>query len=368
MNLSQLANPRILDQPIYEPGKPIEEVARQYGIEIDQMCKLASNENPWGPSVAARSAAQEALEKLHLYPDGSAHQLINRLAQLHSLQENQFVLGNGSNEVIELLGHVFLEPGDEVVCGEFAFVVYKLVALLMGAKPVEVQMSGLTHNLDKMREAITDKTKLVFLPSPNNPTGTANSEVEIFEFVRSLPEHVIFCFDEAYAEYLEQPPDLRPLITEGRKVICLRTFSKIHGLAALRIGYGYGSKEMISLLQQARQPFNVNAVAQAAALGALSDNSWVSQCRKRNRDGLEQLTQGLESLGVEYIPSHANFILSKPGDGRSLFLELQKQGIITRALGQSLADYLRISVGTEEENIRLLTALEKALSVYGASL
>lgn len=368
MNLSQLANARILDQPVYEPGKPIEEVAREYGLQLDEICKLASNENPWGSSELAKKEAIQALEKVHLYPDGSAHALTHRLAHLHSLDKQQFVLGNGSNEIIELLGHVFLEPGDELVCGEFAFVVYKLVALLMGAKPVEAPMPGLAHCLDLMREAITDRTKLVFLPSPNNPTGTANTEEEIFQFVRSLPEHVIFCFDEAYAEYLDHPPDLRPLIEEGRKVICLRTFSKIHGLAALRIGYGYSSPEMIALLQRARQPFNVNAVAQAAAIGALKDSAWVTQCKKRNRDGLEQLAQGLNSLGIEYVPSQANFILSKPGNGRSLFLELQKQGIITRALGPLLSDYLRISVGTEEENTRLLTALEKACSVYGAKL
>ena len=366
MKLSQLANPRILKQPVYEPGKPIEEVACDHGLQPDQVCKLASNENPWGPSALAKRAAGEALEQLHLYPDGSGHLLISQLASHHSLQEDQFILGNGSNEIIELLGHVFLEPGDEVVCGEFAFVVYKLVALLMGAKPVEVEMPCLVHDLSKMSEAITEKTKLVFLPSPNNPTGSANSEAEIFEFVRSLPEHIIFCFDEAYAEYLDQPPDLRPLIDQGRKVICLRTFSKIHGLAALRIGYGYGSKEMIRLLQQARQPFNVNAVAQSAALAALSDKEWVLRCRSWNRAGLEQLSIGFKKLGIEYIPSQANFILTKPGDGRSLFLELQKQGVITRALGPTLADYLRISVGTEEENIRLLSALEKALSVCRA--
>ena len=366
MNLSQLANPRILDQPVYEPGKPIEEVAREYGLQTDQICKLASNENPWGSSEMAKNAVRKTLDQLHLYPDGSGHQLTHQLANFHHLGVDQFVLGNGSNEIIELLGHVFLEPGDEVVCGEFAFVVYKLVARLMGAKPVEVKMPGLSHDLEKMSEAITDKTKLVFLPSPNNPTGTANSEAEIFEFVHSLPDHVIFCFDEAYAEYLENPPDLRPLINQGKKIICLRTFSKIHGLAALRIGYGYGTSEMISLLQQARQPFNVNAVAQAAAIAAMNDHEWVSQCQKRNQAGLKQLSQGLEHLGIEYIPSHANFILTKPGDGRSLFFELQKQGIITRALGPSLADYLRISVGTEGENIRLLSALEKALAVHGA--
>jgi len=366
MNLSQLANARILDQPVYEPGKPIDDVAKEYGLPLDQICKLASNENPWGSSALAQQAATQALKTLHLYPDGSAHALIRRLMEVHSLTQQQFVLGNGSNEIIELLCHVFLEPGDELVCGEFAFIVYKLVALLMGAQPVEVPMPGLSHDLDLMRKAITERTKLVFLPSPNNPTGSANTEEEIFQFVRSLPEHVIFCFDEAYAEYLEAPPDLRPLIEEGRKVICLRTFSKIHGLAALRIGYGYSSPEMIGLLQRARQPFNVNAVAQAAAIGALEDGDWVSLCQKRNRDGLAQLAAGLDKLGIEYIPSHANFLLSKPGNGRSLFFELQKRGIITRALGPALGDYLRISVGTEHENFRLLNELEQALTVYGA--
>ena len=366
MNLSQLANPRILDQPVYEPGKPMEELAREYGLQFDQICKLASNENPWGASTTAQSYARDALKNLHLYPDGSCHQLTKLLAQHHSIEENQFLIGNGSNEIIELLGHVFLEPEDEVICGEFAFVVYELVALLMGSKPVKVEMPKLTHDLSCMRRAVTEKTKLIFLPSPNNPTGTANTEEEIFAFVRSLPEHVIFCFDEAYAEYLESPPDLRPLIREGKKVICLRTFSKIHGLAALRIGYGYSSNEMISLLQQARQPFNVNSIAQAAAIGALADQKWATTCRKRNADGLNQLAKGLDQMGIEYVPSQANFILAKPGNGRSLFLELQKHGIITRALGPNLSDYLRISVGTEVDNARLLEALEKALSVYGA--
>ena len=365
MNLSQLANPRILDQPVYEPGKPIEEVAREYGLQGDQICKLASNENPWGASTSAKSSARDALEHVHLYPDGSCHQLSKLLAKHHSLKENQFVIGNGSNEIIELLGHVFLEPDDEVVCGEYAFVVYQLVALLMGAKPIKVEMPRLTHDLTQMRKAVTEKTKLVFLPSPNNPTGTANTEEEIFTFVRSLPEHVIFCFDEAYAEYLESPPDLRPLIREGRHVICLRTFSKIHGLAALRIGYGYSSIDMINLLQLARQPFNVNSIAQAAAIGALADHEWVTKCRKRNKDGLNQLTKGLDQLGIEYVPSQANFILAKPGNGRSLFLELQKHGIITRALGSGLSDYLRISVGTEDENARFLNALEKVISIFG---
>ena len=291
-----------------------------------------------------------------------------RLSEFHGLTSNQFILGNGSNEIIELLAHVFLGPKDEVVFGQHAFVVYRLVAMLMGSKPVAVEMPDLSHDLNLMYKAINKHTKMVFLPSPNNPTGTANSTEEIFTFVRSLPPHVIFCFDEAYAEYLENPPDLKPLIEEGRKVICLRTFSKIHGLAGLRVGYGYGSNEMIQLLQRARQPFNVNGIAQAAALGALEDSDWVEQCRRRNCDGLDQLTQGLEQLEIEYIPSHANFVLAKPGKGRQLFEDLQKLGIITRSLGPSLDAYLRISVGTEEENNRLLTALEKQCAVFGAKL
>ena len=179
MNLSQLANPRILDQPVYEPGKPIEEVARQHGLQPDQICKLASNENPWGASELAKEAAQAVLNQVHLYPDGSGHQLIQGLSEHHDLHSSQFILGNGSNEIIELLGHVFLEPGDEVVCGAHAFVVYKLVALLMGATVVEVEMPDMTHDLSLMQEAVSEKTKLIFLPSPNNPTGTANSEAEI---------------------------------------------------------------------------------------------------------------------------------------------------------------------------------------------
>lgn len=366
MKLSNLANSRILDQPIYQPGKPIEQVAEEYGLPPDQICKLASNENPWGPSPSALEGARQALKKVRLYPDGSGHALVDSLSSLHGLSPEQFVLGNGSNEIIELLAHVFIEPGDQVVCGAHAFVVYKLVTLLMGGIPVEVEMPDLRHDLNRMREAVGDRTKLVFLPSPNNPTGTANSQEEILSFVRSLPDHLVFCFDEAYAEYLDSPPDLRPLIEEGRKVICLRTFSKIHGLAGLRIGYGYASAELISLLQRARQPFNANAVGQAAALGALSDPDWVEQCRRRNLEGLKQLQTGLTCLGIDFVPSQANFVLAKTGDGMRMFADLQKQGIITRPLGSGLESYLRLSVGTADENERLLNAMEKAQALFVA--
>ena len=365
MNLSQLANPRILDQPVYQPGKPIEQVAREHGFRPEDVCKLASNENPWGSSPAALEAGAEALKSVFLYPEGSGLALRQKLAQHHDLDPSQFILGNGSNEIIELLGHVFLKPNDEVLVGEHAFVVYKLVALLMGAKAVEVEMPDLTHDLRAMREAVTERTKLIFLPSPNNPTGTANSITEISTFVSSLPEHVIFCLDEAYAEYLDDPFDLVPFIREGRKVVAIRTFSKIHGLAGLRIGYGYGSPEMIGLLQRARQPFNANSVAQATAIGALEDEDWVDLCRRRNRDGLEQVKAGCLKMGLEVVPSHANFLLVQVGDGKKVFEELQAMGIITRPMPPPLNEFLRISIGTEAQNERVLKALGSLMKKRG---
>jgi len=362
MNLPQLANPRILEQPVYQPGKPIEEVAREYKLNPKDICKLASNENPWGASPLAIAAGKEALNHIHLYPEGSGTELRSAISRNLGLQSEQVILGNGSNEIIELLGHVFLEEGDEVIVGEHAFVVYKLMALLMGAKPVPIAMPNLVHDLNEMRQAITDKTKLIFLPSPNNPTGTANSSEEIFAFIQSLPDHVIFCLDEAYTEYLEDPPDLRPLIEEGRKILAMRTFSKIHGLAGLRIGYGYGSETLVKLLQKARQPFNVNAIAQASAIAAIEDKDWVTQCRKRNTDGLEQMASGLENLDLEYVPSKANFLLVKVGDGQATFESLQAKGIITRPMPESLNSFVRISIGTEEENRKALTALKQMLN------
>ena len=362
MNLPQLANPRILDQPVYQPGKPIEEVAREYKLNPKDICKLASNENPWGASPHAIAAGKEALNHIHLYPEGSGTELRSAISRSLGLQSEQVILGNGSNEIIELLGHVFLEEGDEVIVGEHAFVVYKLMALLMGAKPIPIAMPNLVHDLNEMHQAITDKTKLIFLPSPNNPTGTANSSEEIFAFIQSLPDHVIFCMDEAYTEYLVDPPDLMPLIEEGRKILAMRTFSKIHGLAGLRIGYGYGSEPLVKLLQKARQPFNVNAIAQASAIAAIEDKDWVTQCRKRNTDGLEQMASGLENLHLEYVPSKANFLLVKVGDGQTIFESLQEKGIITRPMPESLNSFVRISIGTEEENRKALTALKQVLN------
>jgi histidinol-phosphate aminotransferase len=241
--------------------------------------------------------------------------------------------------------------------------VYKLVVLLFGAKPVEVPLVDFRHDLAAMARAVTPRTKLVFLPSPNNPTGTANTEEEIMAFVRGLPEQVVFAFDEAYAEFLENPPDLRPLIREGRNVICLRTFSKIHGLASLRVGYGYGSAEFITLLNRVRQPFNANAIGQAAALAALDDHDFTKKCAEENRSGLRQLEAGFRALGLEFVPSVANFILVKVGDGARVFEALQRRGVIVRPLKPyGLPEWLRITVGQRAQNERVLIELKSVLN------
>jgi histidinol-phosphate aminotransferase len=285
------------------------------------------------------------------------------LAAAHGLAPEQFVVGNGSNEIIELLGHVFLGPGDEVVMANPAFVVYKLVTLLFGARPVEVPLRDWRHDLPAMAAAITPRTKLVCVCSPNNPTGTANEAAELLAFVRALPPHVVAVIDEAYADYLENPPDLRPLLAEGRKVIGLRTFSKIHGLAALRIGYGYAGAELAGLLQRVRQPFNVNAIAQAAALGALEDAEFPACCARENRAGLLQLGGAFARLGLEQVPSVANFILVRVGDGEGVFRALQARGVIVRPVkSYGLPEWVRVTVGNAAQNERVILELERVLS------
>lgn len=363
MTYAELANPAILTQPVYEPGKPIETVARELGLDPAGIIKLASNENPHGSSPLGVAAAQRALAEAHLYPDGGYFALREKLARKHGLRSDQFVVGNGSNEVIELLGHAFLAPGRECVMHASAFMVYKLVALLFGATPVEVPLApGLRQDLRALRAAITPATRLVCLASPANPTGVANTADEIAELIRGLPPHVVLVMDEAYVEFLENPPDLRPFIAEGRKVIGLRTFSKIYGLAALRVGYGYAAPELIGLLQRVRQPFNVSAVATAAATAALDDEAFVARCRRENAAGLACLAAGFKELGLEHVAGHGNFQLVRVGDGVAVFEALQRRGVITRPVkGYGLPEWLRVSVGTPAQNERLLAELGQAL-------
>jgi histidinol-phosphate aminotransferase len=362
MNYESLAKAAVRTQPVYEPGKPIEYVARELGLDPAGIIKLASNENPFGPSPCAVAAAKRALEQGELYPDGGCFELRQKLAVERGLQPDQLVIGNGSNEIIELLGHVFLGPGDEVVMAAPAFVVYKLVTLLFGAKAVEVPLREWRHDLPAMARAITPATKLVCVCTPNNPTGTANTEEELVAFLQGLPEHVVAVVDEAYAEFLEPAPDLRPLIAAGRKIVCLRTFSKIYGLASLRIGYGYGSPEVCALLNRVRQPFNVNAIAQAAALAALDDREFAARCARDNRAGLRQIGEGCRQLGLEIVPSVANFLLVRVGDGGRVFDALQRRGVIVRPVkSYGLPDWIRVTVGSTEQNERFLRELATAV-------
>ncbi len=369
MKYTELVNAGVCTQPVYEPGKPIEVVAREFGLNPESVCKLASNENPFGPSPRAVDAGIQILQNAHLYPEGGCHELRQKIAQKHEISPDWILVGNGSNELIELLGHLFLKPGLEVVMGAQAFIVYKLVTQLFGATPVEVPMANFGHDLEAMLAAVTERTRMMFIASPNNPTGVANAEADLRTLVDQLPEHVILCLDEAYAEYLENAPDLKYAIHSGRKVICLRTFSKIYGLGGLRIGYGYASPELIRLLHRVRQPFNVNSVAQAAALAALDDEDFVSMCRQQNEAGRTFLCAGLSALGIETLGGSANFVLSRVGDAASCFKALQKRGVIVRPLGvYGMPEYVRITIGRPEENQRLLDSLSDLLKSDDISL
>ncbi len=354
------ANRFVCDLVAYEPGKPIDETARELGLDPSRIVKVASNENPLGPSPKAKAAMIDALEDANIYPDGGGYRLRDAIARSLDLKIENVVLGNGSNEIIELLCHSFLNQDAELIAAEHAFVVYKLMATLFGAKYVEVPDPGFVHDLDAMADAITEKTRLVFIANPNNPTGTMVGQEAIDRFMARVPEHVVVAFDEAYFEFLEEAPDTLKYIREGKNVCVLRTCSKIHGLAALRIGYGLASENLAAILQKARQPFNVNSIAQAGALAALADADHMERTRAVNREGLAFYESAFKERGLEYVPSVANFILVKVGDGDRVFQSMLRQGVIVRAMrGYKLPEWVRISIGTPEQNRRCLEALDQ---------
>ncbi|MEO8616297.1 MAG: histidinol-phosphate transaminase [Luteolibacter sp.] len=367
MTIDHYANRFVCDLVAYEPGKPIDETARELGLDPSQIVKVASNENPLGPSPLAKIAMCEALEEAHIYPDGGGYRLRSALADSFGMEISNVVLGNGSNEIIELLCHTFLNGDAELIAAEHAFVVYKLMATLFGAKYIEVPDPGFIHDLDAMADAITDKTRLVFIANPNNPTGTMVDQAAIDRFMARVPEHVIVVFDEAYFEFPDSPPDALKYVREGRNVCVLRTFSKIHGLAALRVGYGLASKSVATLLQKARQPFNVNAIAQAGALAALADSAHIEKTRAVNSEGMAFYETALKERGLEYVPSFANFLLIKVGDGDRVFRDMLKQGVIIRAMSSyKLPDWVRISIGTQAQNERCIEVLDSVLAAEAA--
>ena len=366
MNMKASAKKWICGLDRYETGKPIEEVARELGFEsAEEIIKLASNENALGVSPLAVRAMKRAAREMHRYPDSSAYYLRRALAANLKVEPEQLMIANGSNEIIEFIGHVFLDRGSEVVISERAFAIFRLITAMFEARPVPVPMRGFTHDLEAMLAAITPRTRVVFVANPNNPTGTMVGNDELHEFITRVPRHVVVALDEAYIELLppaKQPDTLR-YVREGRKVIILRTFSKTYGLAGLRIGYAVAPVEGIELMGRVRQPFNVNDMALKAAEAALADEAFVAKTRKMVAGGLRFFEKNLRALGIEFVPSVANFMLVRVGNGRAVFREMQKQKVIVRPMdGYGLPEYVRITVGLEVENRRCLEALKKVVS------
>jgi histidinol-phosphate aminotransferase len=358
-------NPNLKNLPTYQPGRPIEEVAHELGLPTDSILKVASNENPFGPSPLAVAALQKAIAGANLYPDGNAFYLKQKLAEKLGVEPVNLILGNGSNEIIEFVAHALLAPGADVVVSQFCFAIYPIVAKMFGANVITVPAKNYGHDLPAMLKAITLQTRIVFVANPNNPTGTLAPREEVIKFVNDVPDDVLFVMDEAYIEFLDDAVDLVALVRLGarKNLILMRTFSKIYGLAGLRIGYGIADSEFVSALEKVRQPFNINSLAQTAALAALGDDEHVRKTRMNNFAGLEFFERVFRDLKLEFVPSFANFILVRVSDGQRVFEAMQKQGVIVRPMGgYQLPEWIRISVGTPRENERSLGALKLALN------
>lgn len=350
----------------YQPGKPITELAREMNLNPENIIKLASNENPLGVSPKAYEAMQEALADIARYPDGNSFALRDCLCRKFGLQPEQLIFGNGSNDILELAARAFLTPGIEAVYSQHAFAVYPLVTLATGAVGISVPARNFGHDLDAMLAAVTDKTRIVFIANPNNPTGTLLAKAELRAFLAKVPEHVLVVLDEAYDEYLpaESKSEALLWLKEFSNLLISRTMSKAYGLAGLRIGYGVAAPEVADLINRVRQPFNVNSVAQAAAVAALSDEDFVQRTYALNQAGMAQITQGLTSLGLDYIPSYGNFVSFHVTDAARVYQQLLKAGVIVRPVAAyEMPDYLRVSIGLYAENDRFLEVLEQVLKV-----
>lgn len=349
----------------YPPGKPIEELEREYGISGS--IKLASNENPLGPSPKAMAAIQACLCNLNRYPDGSGFYLRRKLAEKFSLPFEGILLGNGSNEIIELVIRAFMTPGDEVVMPAPSFLLYKLVVQWMGGKAVPVSLKDLKIDLKKMAEAVTPRTKVIFLTNPNNPTGNVIAKREFDEFLSNLPPEIVIVLDEAYIEFNKDPDtpagfDFIGL--DGPGIIVLKTFSKAYGLAGLRIGYGVMDPSISTFLHRVRQPFNTSSLAQAAALAALDDDQFLARTREVTWSGLEYLYGEMEKMGLKYIPSQANFFLIEmPCEAKRVFEAMLSRGVIIRSMASyGMNRYIRINAGLPEENERFVRTLSQVLA------
>lgn len=348
----------------YVPGKPIEELAREYGLGEGDIIKLASNENPRGPSPKVREAIASAAAGVTRYPDGNGFALKTALAQRHGVALDQIVLGNGSNDILELATQAFLRPGDHAVYSQHAFAVYPLATQARGATGIVVPARELGHDLPAMLAAVTPRTRIVFVANPNNPTGTWVAPAAMREFIAGVPPDVLIVLDEAYNEYLEPTQQANSVawIAEHPNLLVSRTFSKAYGLAGLRVGYGIADSAIAEMLNRVRQPFNVNSIAQEAAIAALADTAYVEESARLNRSGLEQLARGLAALNVGFAPSHGNFLLVHVGDGAAVYEQLLRRGVIVRPVASyGLPKHLRVTVGLAAENQRFLDVLRAVL-------
>ncbi len=354
----------------YKPGKPIEETQREYGV--DKPVKLSSNENPLGPSPLAVKAAEAACAEINRYPDGGCYFLKEKISlhlQKYNVEPHNIIIGNGSNEIIEFVIRTFVAPDENIVTADPSFIIYRLASIAHNRKEIAVPLKkNFTYDLDGIADAVNEKTKVIFLANPNNPTGIAFSVNEFERFLNRVNEDIIICLDEAYAEYIDDPsiPDGLKYAPHRHRLIVLRTFSKIYGLAGLRIGYGITDRELVNYIDRVRPPFNVNRVAQAAAMAALDDEEFVRRSREINSKGRRYLEQELTRLGVKWYPSQTNFILlefDRPAD--SIYQALLERGVITRPVANyGLPNNLRVTVGMESENVRFIEALEEVIKKF----
>jgi len=362
IDYKKLAGKNIADLIPYQPGKPVKELERELGIK--KAVKLASNENPLGIPEKAKQAIIENLHEMNRYPLGDAYYLREKLAEKLGVKKNELIFGTGSNEIIELLIRTFVKNGETVLSYAPSFSVYGIIAQASGSRCDWINMKeGFEVDFEGLKNAVTDKTRIVFLANPNNPTGTYFSEDLLVDFLESVRDDIIVALDEAYIEYVDAGdyPDSLKLLKKYKNLVIMRTFSKAYGLAAFRVGYAIGDAEGIDMLNRVRQPFNVNMLAQIAATAALDDTDFLRRSIKTNREGKIYLYKEFNNLGLKYIPTQANFILVNVGDGKKVFDELLKEGVIVRYLGPGLAEYVRVSIGTESENNFFIEKLKKIL-------
>ena len=368
INFSELAVEGVRSLKPYQPGKPIDELARELGLNESDIVKLASNENPMGPSPAALEAIRRETAELHRYPDGAGFVLKKTLSDKLNVRSEQITLGNGSSDILDFIVRVFVNDGDNVVVSQHAFTIYGLVARTVGADCIAVPAKDFGHDLEAMLDAINERTRIVFVTNPNNPTGTWNHRDELIGFLNKVPENVIVLLDEAYFEYVHEAdyPNGIELLDQYPNLVVTRTFSKAYGLASLRVGYGVSSPELADLMNRVRPPFNVDSFALAAANAAMLDEEYVRESIALNDRGMSYLISSFDDLGLSYIPSVGNFISFRVPDGvdaMEVYSGLLKQGVIVRPVANyEMPEYLRVSIGTESENETFIRALQKVLA------